>query len=224
MQKNFIFISIAVVFLSILFIVVSLLVLFTRGNRPSFISKKLLIGGLILTLTAMTSSCSNGGQVVNCYVGPPDTGDSGDTGDTGDNGNIGNEGNANNNDEGDSGIVVVCYYIAPINDEISINNIFSNGAIQLNLNETNIISGSISNRKSSEFSFRLATKKDEKPLQIGNINADDGSFDETKEEYSIEIDKSTPKGEYIIYFYNVNVKNQETNLKQYLRSYYININ
>ncbi len=215
MQKSLIVVFVILSVISVAFVVISLFVFLTRGKNSSLIGKKLLIGGLILTLTAMVTSCSNNiGKAVNCYVTAIDEGDSGDSGNINDTGDTG--------DTGDNG-EVLCYDVAIIFDDITINNTFSEGAIQLNLSETNIISGLIENRKSNEFSFRLSTRKDEKPIQIGNIYASDGVFDENDEEYNIEIDKSTPKGEYIIHFYNMNVKKQESNKEKFIRGYYVNI-
>jgi hypothetical protein len=199
MQKNIILISLAIAFLSIIFIIVSFLVLITRGNKPSFISKKLLIGALIITLTAMISSCSNGNGVVKCY----DTSA------------------IDNGDGGDNDILVECYEIADDSNRISLYNTFSEGAIQLNIDESNIIYGSISNRKSKEFSFRISTKEDDKTVQNGNISY---VYEEGLDKFEIEVDKSIPKGEYILYIFNVNLETQEANLELYIRSYYININ
>ncbi len=184
MQKNFLIGIIALSFLSMVFIIISLLVFLTRGNKSSLINKKLLIGGFILTLTAMINSCT-GQTTIN-----------------------------NNGDD-----PIMCYKPA-MNDRILLDNGLLGDSIQYNLSETNIISGTISNRQSDIFSFRL-TKKDGEMIQSGNINALDGVFDEHNEEFNIEIDKSTPKGEYILYFYNISAEEQGLNIDAYLTQYNI---
>ncbi len=76
MNKNNIFIPIIIVRISITFIIISLLVFFSKG-KPSFIKKKLQIGALLLTLTAPSIvACI---PTPECY-GNNDVGDSGDGG------------------------------------------------------------------------------------------------------------------------------------------------
>jgi hypothetical protein len=68
LRKSFI-VPIVLAGLGIAFIFISLLVLLTKG-KPSFIKKKLLIGGLIISLTSAAINASAGGTRT-CYEPAP---------------------------------------------------------------------------------------------------------------------------------------------------------
>ncbi len=65
MNKKEIIVSILVVGLTVLFAAVTLAVFLTKGKSKKWIAHKMKLGGLLLTLTAV--SCNGGGEEAMCY-------------------------------------------------------------------------------------------------------------------------------------------------------------
>ncbi len=209
MQKNIIFISIAVALLSLIFIIISLLVIITRGNKPSFISKKLLIGGLILTLTAMFYACDSGNTKntpnnINCYN--ISTNDSNSQNEIGNNASVNEENEANCNKQD--------YICLP-----AIHN-SSDGSITVEMSVSNKLAGKIERRKSDKYSYCFRDI-DNEIVSKDNIYPSDGKFNENFEDFEIEIDKNIASGDYIIFFYSVSLEDQTT--ENYTSSFPIKI-
>jgi hypothetical protein len=71
-MKKEIFIHTLLILLGLIFIIINLIVYFSKGN-PCFISKKLKVGAMIISLTALFScgSPSNSNLKPDCYLPPP---------------------------------------------------------------------------------------------------------------------------------------------------------
>lgn len=94
---------------------------------------------------------------------------------------------------------------------ITINNYFQNIKIQIDARNPSI-TGSISNRVSSLFSYAIKNESGT-IFQKGNIFSDDGKFDEYDETFIIHIDKNLSNGNYIFYIFNVPENNQTPETK-----------
>ncbi|HNQ69197.1 MAG TPA: hypothetical protein PKN32_12515 [Bacteroidales bacterium] len=68
-MKNLNIVPVSLIVLAIAFVVVSVMVYFTRGKNKYFLTKKLKIGAMIITLTAVTNGCRV--PVVTCYKPAP---------------------------------------------------------------------------------------------------------------------------------------------------------
>ena len=87
--------------------------------------------------------------------------------------------------------------------------------IDIDLTVDNKITGTINDREGTNFSFNitdtLLTTKD--TLQIENITATDGTFDDYEEKFTINIDKSIESGTYRLNFYE-KTKNEQNNPRE----------
>jgi hypothetical protein len=68
------------------------------------------------------------------------------------------------------------------------------GEINLNLPQDSIIKGNISQRESELFEFSL--EKSDSLLQKGELLPVDGEFDESEEEFTIQVRSDLPEGKY----------------------------
>lgn len=156
--------------LVIAFLIVSAIVFITNGSSAKFISRKLKLGALILTLTASISTGCKG------PLNPE-------------------------NPEGPGG-GITCYDVAMVDDMIINNYSHSEAGWPLNLKESNQMSGKIMYRQNDAYSFRL-TDANEKVYQIAPINALDGDYDESTEEFRIALNKNINSGLYYLECFNV---------------------
>ena len=160
MQKE-IFIPIYLIFLSIVFITVSFLLYLTNGKNSKLLAKKLKIGAMIITLSAVIG-CSGSST--------PEP------------------------------VMKTCYKPAPPNVFTITQEHWKEGGIIVD-DETDLILNCILDRRSSdEFSFRLLDA-DKKVIASGNLEADDGKFDENSEDVKVKFNKDIPKGDYSIQFF-----------------------
>ncbi len=168
------------------FLAVSLIVLL-RGNKSGkWISRKMKLGGLILSLTALINACdpaqtaalTDGNPPWTCYIiAMPDS----------------TEQKKQN-----------IFYVETNNDSL----------ITLNRRRENQIKGEIRNRTYETFSFAVIDQQGNK-LQCDNILASDGVFDERIESFSIDVDQKLPNGLYIIRFFESAKENQPEWSEQY---------
>lgn len=168
------------------FLVVSLIVLL-RGNKSGkWISRKMKLGGLILTLTPLVNACdpaqtaalTDSNPPWTCYImAMPDS----------------TEHQKQN-----------IFYVETNNDSL----------ITLNLRRENQIKGEIRNRTYEIFSFAVIDQQGNK-LQCDNILASDGVFDERIESFDINVDQKLPNGLYIIRFFESAKENQAEWSEQY---------
>lgn len=92
-------------------------------------------------------------------------------------------------------------YMPPLTNYINISAEHSyKGDVIVEIDKDNVVECSVRNPGSEKFSFRIFDKNNNL-VQKGDIKADDGKFDETKEDFKIEVKKDLPKGFYKIYFY-----------------------
>ncbi|MDD3626455.1 MAG: hypothetical protein PHV06_03980 [bacterium] len=159
-MKKEIIIPIYLIGLSLVFVIVSLLLFLTGGKNTKLLSRKLKIGALIITMTAILGCGGSNSQqaMVTCYKpAPPDFFSITDE---------------NRKD----GVIVV--------DE-----------------ETNYILNCILDRRTSEeYSFKLVDSED-KTITKGDLEAEDGAFDEDSEDVKVKFDKDIEKGDFQIKFF-----------------------
>ncbi len=173
MNKNEILIPIFIVLLSVVFAMVSLVVILTSGKSKFWVSKKMKIGAVLLTLSAVVS-CNNAGNGT-----------------------------------------VTCYDMPEPNNMWIENADYQTNTINLNLDTSNELSGSIFSRVADKYSFVIKDTIDNR-LQIDNISALDGNFDGESEQFKINIDKKIPSGIYVLELYSFDKSEQDSN------SYYQN--
>jgi hypothetical protein len=68
-MKNLNIVPLTLIVLALAFVVISVMVYFTRGKNKYFLTKKLKIGAMIIALTAVTNGCRV--PVVTCYKPAP---------------------------------------------------------------------------------------------------------------------------------------------------------
>ncbi len=152
-KKNFITPTL-VVGLSLIFIVVSLGVFLSNGKSRFWISKKIKVGAMLLSLTTLAmvnQSC------VNCYDPAPENEIVMDTDDS---------------------------YV-----------------VKADLNVSNKLTGILYDRNMEDFSFNIINESGADTVQVGEIQAADGKFDEGTEEIVIELDSGLPTSTYTLNLY-----------------------
>lgn len=174
MNKKEAIIPLSFILLSASFIFICVMVFFTKGKSSKWIARKMKIGGILLTLTAV--SCNGGDEEVTCYV-----------------------------------------QVAPNSINLDI---YAGDTIAINLDTTNVLTGTIYEVNTEEFSFALINKERIK-VQKGILVPKDGQFNAGNEEFSIKLDKELVKDVYELQFFETNVENQKDNAYQY--SYKIQI-
>jgi len=70
-MKNLNIVPVSIIVLAIAFVAISVMVYFTRGKNKYFLTKKLKIGAMIISLTAVTNGCRI--PVATCYKPAPPT-------------------------------------------------------------------------------------------------------------------------------------------------------
>ena len=176
MNKNESLIPITVIGLTVLFTIVSLGVFLTRGKSAYWIAKKMRVGAMLLTLTAVSTTYS--GCITSCYDAPEPN-------------------------------------VFSINNE-------ENHQINVNIDLNNKIKGTIYERSGDEFSFRITDTSFTKSYQLGRIEADDGEFDESAEEFTLELNSDIPTGVYSLNFYYYLVSPEDSIMNSY-NSYQLNV-
>jgi hypothetical protein len=98
---------------------------------------------------------------------------------------------------------ITCYDPIPENF-ISISQIdLTTGALMVSSSATTTITGTIDSRVSSHFSFALSDSSGTNIQQKGSCIADDGSFDESTETFSITLEPPIPPGNYLLRFFSL---------------------
>jgi hypothetical protein len=114
-------------------------------------------------------------------------------------------------------------YKKPSNDLIRFDNTsYVRGELKINIKTNNTLLCEISIPSSDTFSYRITGENGEEN-QKGNIEAIDGSFDESSESFEIEISRDITPGVYTLFIYNVAAERQTENLDGYIRRYLLNI-
>ena len=158
--KNNILIPLVLLVLGIVFAFISFLVFITKGN-PFFVKKKLRVGAIILTLTALIStgfsSCAKR----------------------------------------------TCYSIVIQENGITLNAVMDtqNGIYNIDLTESNIITGDMMNISGKDFFFKIHDNNGT-IMQEGKVVPKDGELNNTEEEIEITIDYYIPSGVYNLIFLN----------------------
>jgi hypothetical protein len=106
-----------------------------------------------------------------------------------------------------------CYKVAPDND-MRING-FTQEGLKIDLSKTNIILGYVAQRQSDELSFCVADSSGQ-IFQKGSILPVDGKFDQTRQDFKIELDQNLKDGKYILMLFAISV-NQQDLKKHYLQ-------
>ncbi|MCB1194301.1 MAG: hypothetical protein KDK90_27960 [Leptospiraceae bacterium] len=154
---------------------VSIIVWLTRGKNQIWIKRKLYIGGLILSLTTMgTENCIT--DTMTCH----------------------------DSSGGSSEIAALALLLSSSEN----NAIVFDKSIQSENGKTIIVSLSngtqikaqVTNITSEHFSFFILDRN-EKVLQYGNIEAEDGKFDSITESFIISLDSSIAEGDYNLKIY-----------------------
>jgi hypothetical protein len=160
MSKNELPVPVLAAGLAVAFIFVSAMVLLTR--HPRWIQRKLRIGALLLSLTAV-ASC--GDETITCY--DP---------------------------------------IQPQPNRFEVEQSYG-GAISIDLNQTQTLSGTIHEREGEVFSYRL---EDESGVEMAreNITALDGAFDEDVEEFEIALPGTLAAGSYTLEMFTADLDAQ----------------
>lgn len=92
----------------------------------------------------------------------------------------------------------MCYETVELSDWVEIENFNES----LNLNETNILDGKIRYRSSDIYSFFLKNDNDTSVFQKNLLKAKDGTFNDTTELFSIELDTNLTPGDYTLSFFD----------------------
>lgn len=135
--------------LCILFGGISFMVWATRGKSARWVAHKMKIGGIILTLTTITTGC------------PPE-------------------------------IIVSCY--DPIQPDRFVFNQDSY-ELEVDLPQDSVLTGTIHERQGTAFSFEVISA-DSVSVQKGQVEAVDGSFDQTSESFRMVLDSRIDTGSY----------------------------
>lgn len=204
------------------FIIISSLVYISNGN-PGLIRKKLKIGAMILSLTAIiTGGCNLSHKPIQamCYYQQVDGGDINDSEDT-QTDNVNDVILYDTTIDNQNDYEVSCYKRGP-QDEFLMNNLASDGTIILDLSQSNILSGKISYRNGTQYSYKIVNEFDIQ-IQSGNIEPADGIFDETEEDFNISVNENLLSGDYWIRLYIVSVNEQQTEPDNYWSNYKLRI-
>jgi hypothetical protein len=164
MDKKEFYTPVLIVGLSLAFVLVSLMVWFSKGKSARWVARKMKIGGLLLTLSA--SACNPSSSFVTCYDMP-----------------------------------------APPNS-IWMNGISENG-LEIMLDTSNLVTGIINNRQGETFSFAIQSS-DDQVVQSDSLIPLDGKFDNSTENFKIEIDTNITAGNYLLNLYDVELDQQST--------------
>lgn len=81
--------------------------------------------------------------------------------------------------------------------------------IELNIDSSSVLTGSISSVQGKDFSFALVNNQNKK-VQTGQLIPTDGNFDAFDEKFKLEIDKNTFTGLYLLKIYSATVAAQDT--------------
>lgn len=111
----------------------------------------------------------------------------------------------------------ICYDVVAVEDmenRFYVNNI-SDSVLTLKLPNQNSIEGEIKKRTSEHFSYAIYNSDNEK-CEANTIVAHDGAMNNDSENFVITIDKTLPKGDYIVRFYTCEVADQPTWSNQYI--------
>ena len=117
--------------------------------------------------------------------------------------------------------VVTCYDPAPPPDEMYLNYTYYNtdsGFYEFDRSKDSILLGTIENRQSNNFSFRL-TNSNNLLVQAENIPAQDGNFDSYSESFGVSVVDTLSTGFYTIKFYNTDIYTANNNLTNFKREY-----
>jgi len=106
--------------------------------------------------------------------------------------------------------IISCYDPAPT-DYMYIENT-PNSEIQLVIRQGNLIKGKIMTPVVKQYSFRI-TDTNYIEVQRDNIFADDGTFDESTEEFTIKVDTSLNAGKYFLYLFTQKKEDQPDSVK-----------
>ena len=199
-MKKEILTPVAVVALSVVFVLLSALVTASKGRSPWLIKKKLRIGALLLMLTGLAiggSACS-----VTCYTPgfDPDgnllDGNGRDGGDLQDGG-----------DFMDGGEVIACYVDArpdSMHGSILVEGEASGAWITIDLASDPVLSGVVGIPSPGEYSY-LVADAEEIEVQRGPLEASDGAFDVPGDEFEITLRQDLISGDYKLYLYSFSV-------------------
>lgn len=161
MNKREIVAPLLVIGLTILFAGICMAVFLSNGKSKKWVARKMKIGGMLLSLTAV----SVGSGCTTCYDQPSP-------------GNIINYDNP------------------------------SGYELEILLDTGSVITGTISKRLASDFSFAVADSL-EQNIQIGPLVPSDGAFDDYEEKFKIKLDTGIRSGQYWLKIFPVDTLEQE---------------
>jgi hypothetical protein len=205
MSKHALPLYAALAALALAFAAVSFLV-FAFGDRPALVRRKFRLGGMIIALNAALSGCTNARDASDdppmCYGATEDAGADSDTDTDTDSDSDADTDTDTSTDSGTEGLE--CYDVAVETMIIDVPGA-EDGVIDMDLGEGTALTGAIYDRTGSAFSFRVTGAGDAE-VQAGAIAAADGAFDETTEEFTIEIDGSLASGAYALRLYGTTLE------------------
>ena len=174
--------------------------MFFAGPRRALVRHKFKLGTTIMLFTGMLASCNKSADTtgeVMCYAGIYDGGpDSSTDTDT----------DIDTDTDSDTDTEISCYEAVEENTmqvSVALND---QGQIELHLQEDNTLEGTVWERQGVDFSFRITDATDA-TAQEGAIDAEDGAYDESTEEFVIEVDTGLPSGEYVLRLYATTLAN-----------------
>ena len=114
--------------------------------------------------------------------------------------------------------VVTCY-VQPEPNSIWILEV-KGDSITVDLDTGRVLNGQISMREAGEFSFAIKNSSYQK-IQVGEISASDGTFDEKNEEFQIKLNENIESGNYTLGLFDVKTDMQDSIMR--IREFKLNI-
>jgi len=114
---------------------------------------------------------------------------------------------------GYQGCITTCYDM-PAQNDITLDNL-TNYEIRVNMQENKYITGTIYERISTEFYYRITDTAYTKTFQLDQLKANDGAMDESTEKFTILLNDSLESGIYMLNFYDYKILPQDTAYQSY---------
>ena len=107
-------------------------------------------------------------------------------------------------------LITTCYDMPAPPNSMWMNGFTENG-LELMLNTSNVLTGTIDERQSEKFSFAILDSTT-KMVQNGLLIPVDGKFDTYSENFQIEIDTNISSGAYLLKLYDVDIEGQKNSI------------
>lgn len=102
--------------------------------------------------------------------------------------------------------ITTCYDMPPPPNTMWVNGLTENG-LELFLDTSHVITGTVEERQSENFSFSISNAENTK-VQADSILPVDGKFDNYTEEFKIELDTNMLPGTYLLKLFDVSIDKQ----------------